>query len=411
LSKKHSFAANAKTMINPSANGWIDKFFYEQQSKPFVGTDLDLFYKNVRQTGFIYGHITGFATEIPIISMGWLRDEVSKLALLNSLYQIYCLTTQQNKPENFVTAAVTFYNQMHPQGFNLFKKVMPSHSAAINLEKIIDDRVQTNDNIISKNFSHIVTNALLFVDVLAFQRYLITGEIAEKYLKKIEETIVSIVTLALKAKANKSQHDDLLIKLFEASVRYSKFSKVNIQNIETLELDYFESPLEKYYLLDMAGLALWSDGIVEKNEAYFLHVLARDMQVSEAFVSDSIVATHDFITKHRKEIPYFNYSNPVKHFYDQTTQLVVTLIYRNKKRLIKEISESKELMVLLAHSTTRDLDKAEKKKVKKQLLDICKSIPSLTIFLIPGGSLLLPILVKFIPQLLPSSFNENFNEE
>lgn len=398
-------------MINPSANGWIEKFFYEQQSKPFVKANLDLFYKNVRQTGFIYGHITGFATEIPIISSGWLRDEISKVALLNSLYQIFYLTTSVNNPEKFVMAALTFYDQMHPQGFNLFKKVLPNHSAASNLEKIIDDRVQTNDNIISKNFSHIVTNALLFVDVLAFQRYLTEGEITEKYLKKIEESIVSIVTLALKAKTNKSQHDDLLIKLFEASVRYGKFSKVNIQNIETLELDYFISPLEKFYLIDMAGLALWSDGIVEKDEAYFLHVLAREMNISEEFVSESIVSTHDFITKHYKEIPYFNYSNPVKHFYDQTTQLVITLINRNKKRLVKEISESKELMVLLALSTTRDLDKAEKKKVKKQLLDICKSIPSLTIFLIPGGSLLLPILVKFIPQLLPSSFNENYNEE
>jgi hypothetical protein len=67
-------------------------------------------------------------------------------------------------------------------------------------------------------------------------------------------------------------------------------------------------------------------------------------------------------------------------------------------------------MVLLAHSTQRDLDKEEKKKVKKQLLDICKTVPSLTIFLIPGGSLLLPILIKFIPQMLPSSFNENLEE-
>ncbi|MSP84980.1 MAG: hypothetical protein EXR18_04030, partial [Flavobacteriaceae bacterium] len=79
--------------------------------------------------------------------------------------------------------------------------------------------------------------------------------------------------------------------------------------------------------------------------------------------------------------------------------------------LFKELSESKELMVLLAKSTKRDLDDSEKKKVKKQLLDICKSIPSLAIFLLPGGSLLLPILIKFIPKMLPSSFNENLDIE
>jgi CRISPR/Cas system CSM-associated protein Csm2 small subunit len=245
---------------------------------------------------------------------------------------------------------------------------------------------------------------------LAFQHYLNEGHIPEKYLKKIEETIVSIVTLALRTKTDKSQHDDLLIKLFEASVRYSKFSKVSNQNLETLELNYFKNDLEKYYLMDMAGLALWSDGVVENEEAYFLYTLAKTMSVSDDFVDLSIASTNDFITKHKADIPYFNYSNPAKHFYDHTTQLVVTLINRNKKRLSKEISQSKELMVLLAYSTQRDLNKEEKKKVKKQMLDICKTIPSLTIFLIPGGSLLLPILIKFIPQLLPSSFNENLED-
>jgi hypothetical protein len=61
----------------------------------------------------------------------------------------------------------------------------------------------------------------------------------------------------------------------------------------------------------------------------------------------------------------------------------------------------------LAQSTHRDLDAKEKKKVKNQLLDVCKTVPSLTIFLLPGGSLLLPILIKFIPKMLPSAFNEN----
>ena len=117
-----------------------------------------------------------------------------------------------------------------------------------------------------------------------------------------------------------------------------------------------------------------------------------------------------FISKNKKDIPYFNYSNPVKHFYDQTTQNIEILIGRNKNRLFKEISESKELMVLLAASTRRELDEKEKKKIKKQVLDICKSIPSLTIFLLPGGSLLLPILIKFIPKLLPSAFNENLED-
>ncbi|MFV8464922.1 LETM1-related biofilm-associated protein [Flavobacterium sp. LB1P62] len=398
-------------MINPSASGWIDKFFIEQKfSKETVSKTTDSFYQKVRNTGFIYGHIITFETVNTIETKGWFKEEISKVALLNTLYDIFCLTREEINPENFIKEAVTFYNQMNPQGFNLFKKILPKNSLSLTLEKIIDERVQTNDTIISKNFSHLVTNALLFIDVVAFRQYLIHGAIPEKYLKKIEETIVNLVTLALKIKSNKSQYDDLLIKLFEASIRYSKFSRVSVQSLETLQLDYFTHELEKYYLIDIAGMALWSDGIIENNEAYFLHSLAEMVSISDYFVDESINSTNEFITKHKKEIPYFNYSNPVKHFYDQTTQSVVTLVSRNKSRLIKEIVQSKELMLLLANSTRRDLDEKEKKKVKKQLLDICKTIPSLTIFLLPGGSLLLPILIKFIPTLLPSAFNENLEE-
>ncbi|RYJ50647.1 hypothetical protein DR871_015595 [Flavobacterium petrolei] len=399
-------------MINPSASGWIDKFFIEQKfSKDTVSKTTDIFYQKVRDTGFIYGHIIAFETATPIQTKGWFKEEISKVALLNTLYHVFCLTNEDISPENFIKQGNAFYNQMNPQGFNLFKKILPKNSPALTLEKIIDERVQTNDSIISKSFSHLVTNALLFIDVLAFRQYLIHGEIPEKYLKKIEETVVNIVTLALKIKSRKSQYDDLLIKLFEASIRYSKFSKVSVQSLETLHLDYFTNELEKYYLIDIAGMALWSDGKVENDERYFLHSLAEIVLVPDSFVDESIDSTNEFITKHKKEIPYFNYSNPVKHFYDQTTQSVVTLIGRNKNRLIKEIVQSKELMVLLAYSTRRDLDEKEKKKVKKQLLEICKTIPSLTIFLLPGGSLLLPILIKFIPTLLPSAFNENLDTE
>ena len=403
-------------MINPSASGWIDKFFLKQKSTLFpTNMQPDIFYKKVRETGFIYGHIVSFDTPFSINTKGWLQNEISKLALLNTLYGINELINPAGTPENFVSEAVDFYNQMNPQGFSLFKKILPDDTKSIALEKIIDSRVQTNIDIINKNFSHIVTNALLFIDVLAFRQYLVHGEIPEKYLKKIEEAIISIVSLALKTKTTKSKYDDLLIKLFETSVRYSKFSKVNVQSqnfgMDELQLDYFTHILEKQYLIDMAGMALWSDGVIEKNEAYFLYKLAELIDVPDDFVAESIEKTNEFITKFKQEIPYFNYSNPVKHFYNQSTQTVVKLISRNKNRLVKEILESKELMLLLAYSTRRDLNEKEKKKVRKQLLDICKTIPSLAIFLLPGGSLLLPIFIKFIPTLLPSSFNENLENE
>jgi hypothetical protein len=394
-------------MINPSAHGWIDKFFLEQKPALNKCVSPDIFYKKVRETGFIYGHVVSFNTEIPIKIDGRLPDEISKVALLNSLYGIYCSTTSDESAKKFVVKTVSFYNAMHPQGLNFFKKVFSKGPASVTLEGMIDERVQTNHDIVSKNFSHFVTNALLFIDVLAFRHYLTEGSIPEKYMKKVEETILSIISLALKTKAVKSQHDDLLIKLVESSVRYSKFSKVNVQNLEMLKLDNFTNDLEKYYFIDLAGMTLWSDGKIENEEAYFLYKLGELLKVEDAIVTESMTAVNQFITTYKREIPYFSNPNPVRNFYDHITQSVITLIRRNKNRLLKEITQSKELMVLLAHSTQRDLNEKEKKKVKNQILDICKTVPSLTIFLLPGGSLLLPILIKFIPKMLPSAFNEN----
>ena len=83
------------------------------------------------------------------------------------------------------------------------------------------------------------------------------------------------------------------------------------------------------------------------------------------------------------------------------------LLQKHKKLFLKEVSESKELVFLLKKSITEDLSKEEKGKVKEQMLDICKAIPAFTVFMLPGGALLLPLLVKLIPTILPSSYRED----
>lgn len=401
-------------MINPSANGWIEKYFQEQGKRLESRFSDDLsFYKNVRQTGFIYGHVITIDTLLSIDISQWKSDEISKVALLHQLYSMYLYTFPEATIASFIEKTILFYNQLNPKGFVLFDKLL-SQSNSNKLEDIIKDRIQTNKDIISKNFSHIVTNALLFVDVLAFSAFLLNDKISTKYIKNSEETLLSVVTLALKVKVKKSQHDDLLIKLFESSVRYTKFSvdteKSKNKVLDSLTFENLHNDLERFYVLDLAGLTLWNDAKIENEELYFLHKLSEKLGISEDFTNESIAETDQFISRYKEEIQYFNYSNPVKHFYDQTTNGVQVLIKRNRKRLIKEISESKELMQLLAKSTQKELSSEEKKKIKKQLLDVCKTIPSLTIFLLPGGGLLLPILVKFIPQLLPSAFNENLED-
>lgn len=399
-------------MINPSAHGWISKFFFEQNSQEqFNLYDFENFYVATRKTGFLVGYATHFVTTKKIETKGLTTEEISKIALLNSLFGVFQIANGNTNSEEFVQRCVAFYKELHPKNSGLLDIFLPTDSPESKLEKIIANRIKTNDNIISKNFSHILTNALLFIDVLAFKRFIETESFPKKYLKKIEEIIVSVVSIALNTKETKSNYDDLLQKLFESSVRYSKFEKsAKETSLQNIDFSYLDDDYERYYLIDIANMALWNDGQIESSEKNFLFDLAKELKISADFVENSITDMNTFLTENKSSIPYFNYSNPVKHFYDQTTSNVQTLVQRNKTRLLLEISQSKELMTLLRKSATEKLTPEEKKKVRNQILDICKSIPSLTIFLVPGGSLLLPILIKFIPQLLPSAFNENLDK-
>lgn len=389
-------------MINPSIPGWIAKYFVELKSK--ISLNEIFYYDNLRATGFLFGNIINETLESEL-----LVGELTKVEFLKALQGIYFLNKKTN--ENFIESCNSFFEVLNPSRFNILDKILPKNSDSLALEKNIENRIFSNENIISKNFSNLEINAFLFIDVLAYQKYLLNGKLSENYLKKLEEAVISIVTLALKSKANKNANDDLIIKFFENSIRYIKLSDIVILNLEELKLEYFTENFEKKYLVDLACLIFWTDKKMESSEVYFLHKLSEILLLEDGYVYESITETNNFISKNILSLPVFNNSNPFKTFYSQTTNKVSTLILRNKKRLIKELVQSKELLVLLALSTKRDLNEDEKTKVKKQLLDICKTIPSLTIFLIPGGSLLLPILIKFIPQLLPSAFNENLEDE
>jgi predicted protein tyrosine phosphatase len=398
-------------MINPSAPSWIVKYFSERITFDPCKSKEAL-YEKIRASGFIFGHII----EIKSISsqnlIGLKNDELYKIAFLDSLFEMYLFKNPKEKDFRiFIEKVISFYYLLQKKQETFFSKIITSSNSS-KLEAIFNIRIQTNKDIISKNFSHVITNALLFIDVLAFEVYLTTDSIPEKYTKKIEEIILNTISLSLKTKPKKTNNDTLMIRLFESSVRYAKFSDIEENNqLKNLRIDCLTNDFERYYLLDLANLSIWDDGILENEEIYFIQKLGENLLLSQQWIQQSIDFTSAFITINKAEISYFNYSNPVKHFYDQTTNGVIILIKRNKVRLTKELVESKELVYLLAKSTKRELTKEEKKKVKKQLLDVCKSIPSLTIFLLPGGGLLLPILVKFIPQLLPSAFNENLEDQ
>lgn len=93
----------------------------------------------------------------------------------------------------------------------------------------------------------------------------------------------------------------------------------------------------------------------------------------------------------------------------QTIDEIKLLLQKNKLRLYQELSQSKEALFLLQKSTHTALNEEEKSKVRIQLLDVCKAIPALAVFMLPGGALLLPLLIKLLPDILPSAFKDDLS--
>ena len=146
---------------------------------------------------------------------------------------------------------------------------------------------------------------------------------------------------------------------------------------------------------------------IDSHNQKFINKFRTKFNLSEVKIGLAFKSVNDFYICYKNEIPLLSTQNLAKRFYEQSVIVVKKLIARNSKRIYQELKESKELVKLLSESTFRDLNKEEQNQMQEQMMDLLKSIPSLAIFMLPGGAILLPLFIKFIPKLLPSAFDEN----
>ena len=390
--------------MNPSASGWIKKLLKEVSlPNAFLQCKEETFYHALRQSGFIYGSNISIVNEV--IKKGDLTDdEICKVNLFLALLFTHHQSGSTLSP---IKSIIDFYSEINIRKSSFFGNILKSRSSYAQLEKLIHKRIQINDNILTKNFNYFVINALLYVDVLAYGEYLKNQSVSSAYIKNIEASIEVITLSVLNSKVNRTEYDNSLIELFESSLRYQ-----NNQHISFIEaIKFIKTNLENHYLMDIACMATWSDRTIDIVEQHFLHQLSKDLELHPNVVKKSIRSVNHFYSLHKNDIALLSSKNIVKTFYDNSSRIVRLLISRNSKRLQKELKQSKQLMVLLSKSTVRGLNENEQKKVQEQLLDIFKTIPSLAIFILPGGALLLPLFVKLIPKLLPSAFDDNRIED
>lgn len=391
--------------MNPSTAGWIAKFGHIVTDHGEAFTNFQELYAGLKQTGFIYGinvQIPGFIQVEHELS----EDELAKINLLTGLCYSYRFIKPEDSFEAFLISIFKFYKALDIAKITFLNKILTGKKTSSQLEKLLDSRVFLEDNVISKTFNRIITNSLLFIDVLAYKKYL-EGEVAiRQYAQNLEYITINVTYHTLHSK-EKNKNDKKLAQLFGSSLSFIDAEEQDFDGSYRDQLINFPSAWEKRYFMDVACLTLWDDKMMEYKESEFVYGIGKDLGFSPKEVSRAQDEITAFFDKNSDSIPFLKESNFAFHFYDSMSKVVIKLIMRNSKRLQKELSGSKELMFLISKSTVKDLSADEKVKMQKQLVDIFKSIPSLAIFLLPGGAVLLPIFIKLIPKLLPSSFDDN----
>ena len=171
---------------------------------------------------------------------------------------------------------------------------------------------------------------------------------------------------------------------------------------------HVKDELTKRFLFEQVILqsCLEGDGPNE-DEKEFIEQLAENLGIDAVEILEFEAETLVFLDSHPAVLESLEWNSSLRRYRSYLNHRIEHVVRDNMEKLGIEVRETKELVQLMLERTRRKLTEEEELKVKEQLLDICRSIPALAVFCVPGGSILLPLLLKYLPfELRPSAFVE-----
>jgi len=178
------------------------------------------------------------------------------------------------------------------------------------------------------------------------------------------------------------------------------------QPLESLVAEVSD-PAQRAFLLRLALLTAHASGELAEAEQSFLLRLAAAFHIDASDLDRYTAEALASYEKHTRVLEGMSLAATVRRLRASLVDRVEEVVKRNASKLEAEIRETSELGVLLTKACSAPLTREEKKAVRRQLLDICRTIPALAIFAAPGGAILLPIAVKHLPfKILPDNFDD-----
>lgn len=416
--------------LYPGSKDWIQKYLYlidegkivlekETPDWAYVSSDLHLLF--VRH-GILFG-----SSRSPIFFKApnadkWTKEEKVKFLLFESLLFIHLCKHRKYEKEKFIEELLDYYSSFAKEDGIPFLKFdfLSEKAPTIELEQILSSRVAIKSSIISTNkWIKYIENSFVFLDVILFDHYLNERPaVEEEDFENLKfNTLLSIIQ-ASHADEVVSDREKNIFKTFltaaslpgeKKQLLKEKF-KTNAEN-EDYFSSYLTSELFRFFLLDMSLLTIYTSYEVDDSEKQFLHEFSSFLNIDADQYFKASIAVQQFVLNNEDFVPALVKNKSYERMLNSLSNRWIKILSRNKDKFVTELLESKELMALVSKAAVTELTTEEKLKVKEQFKDLIKSMPSLAVFMLPGGAILLPLLLKVIPGLLPSSFRDNEIQE
>lgn len=417
-------------MVSPGAKGWIKKYFDLVDNgeihlfvpRPDEIRKLHFMHLTLGNSGIMFGYPMELIFARNLDDSKWTTEEKLKLLLFESHLFIYSQIHDDEtiNKEAFLDDLVSFYRDHNSSAIRKVFKIFRKETNEEIIESILTKRVDIRMNLLdNKWWVNSLSNAFAYLDVILFDDFVHKNkdEALKNYENYAENALVAITLSAYSDGQIEAREKDLF-NLFLASAQLEEEdrekAKTRFKNGASFDdFSFFvrDHWLLKRFLLDISILTILSTHEALEVEYEFLAELSEHLEIETFELEESLGIVENFILKNRDSVLYLSDDTKYEKVYKNFTHRWTRVITRNKDKLTIEIRESKELVMLIKKSTKEELTKEEKEAVKEQFKDLAKTIPSLAIFMLPGGSIILPVMLKLIPDLIPSAFKENEIDE
>lgn len=413
-------------MIVPGSKGWINKYF-DMINKDQIALKYNLtaeiensafIHAALARTGIIFGFPSRLLFAKKIDDAKWTTEEKLKVLLFESHLFVYKLYKEENPidQEEFITALHEFYNMHSSSSISKLYGFLLRETKEEKIESILTRRVDIKVNYLGNRlWINYFNNVFIYLDVILFNDFLQNRK--KSTLLDYDEmamNALTAITLASYSDGVVESQEKAMFNVFLASANLSDLHRSIVESRFEKGADFSDftdliqkNKLLKLFMLDLSSFVILSNYDQAPEEINYLHKLSQQIGLTDDQLNEGLALTEQFILNNQDKIPFLNSSSSVEKVYSNLSVRWIKILGRNKDKLAAELKQSKELVSLIRKSTTTELTKEEKDTVKNQFKDIVKSMPSLAIFMLPGGAFLLPLVLKVIPALIPSAFRDN----